>query len=92
MAETIDAARAVDEKIDAARESFGGRVKEKVGEVAEEVKSRAGVLRDRIRETDWDEVTEKASDWVRQNPGKSVAIALGVGFAIGLLFRRRSDD
>ena len=92
MAETIDAARAIDEKIDAARESFGGRVKEKVGEVAEEVKSRAGVLRDRIRETDWDEVTEKASDWVRQNPGKSVAIALGVGFAIGLLFRRRSDD
>ncbi|CAG0994454.1 MAG TPA: hypothetical protein P5164_08050 [Thermoanaerobaculia bacterium] len=92
MAETIDAAKAVDEKIDAARESFGGRVKEKVGEVAEEVKSRAGVLRDRLRETDWDEVTEKASDWVRQNPGKSVAIALGVGFAIGLLFRRRSDD
>ena len=92
MAETIDAARAVDEKIDAARESFGGRVKEKVGEVAEEVKSRAGVLRDRLRETDWDEATEKASDWVRQNPGKSVAIALGVGFAIGLLFRRRSDD
>ena len=92
MAETIDAAKAVDEKIDAARESFGGRVKGKVGEVAEEVKSRAGVLRDRLRETDWDEVTEKASDWVRQNPGKSVAIALGVGFAIGLLFRRRSDD
>lgn len=92
MAETIDAAKAVDEKIDAARESFGGRVKERVGEVAEEVKSRAGALRDRIRETDWDEVTEKASDWVRQNPGKSVAIALGVGFAIGLLFRRRSDD
>ena len=92
MAETIDAAKAIDEKIDAARESFGGRVKEKVGEVAEEVKSRAGVLRDRLRETDWDEVTDKASDWVRQNPGKSVAIALGVGFAIGLLFRRRSDD
>jgi ElaB/YqjD/DUF883 family membrane-anchored ribosome-binding protein len=92
MAETIDAAKAVDEKIDAARESFGGRVKEKVGEVAEEVKSRAEVLRDRFRETDWDEVTEKASDWVRHNPGKSVAIALGVGFAIGLLFRRRSDD
>ena len=92
MAETIDAASAVDEKIDAARESFGGRVKGKVGEVAEEVKSRAGAIRDRLRETDWDEVTEKASDWVRQNPGKSVAIALGVGFAIGLLFRRRSDD
>lgn len=92
MAETIDAARMVDEKIDAAREGFGGRVKEKMGEVADEVKSRAGALRDRISETDWDEVTEKATDYVRQNPGKSLAIALGCGFALGLLLRRRSDD
>jgi ElaB/YqjD/DUF883 family membrane-anchored ribosome-binding protein len=92
MAETIDAAKMVDEKIDAAREGFGGRMKEKMGEVAEGVKSRAGALRDKIRETDWDEVTDKATDYVRQNPGKSIAIALGVGFALGLLLRRRSDD
>jgi ElaB/YqjD/DUF883 family membrane-anchored ribosome-binding protein len=92
MAETIDAAKMVDEKIDAAREGFGGRVKEKMGEVAEGVKSRAGALRDKIRDTDWDEVTDKATDYVRQNPGKSLAIALGVGFALGLLLRRRSDD
>jgi ElaB/YqjD/DUF883 family membrane-anchored ribosome-binding protein len=92
MAETTDAAKMVDEKIDATREGFGGRVKEKMGEVAEGVKSRAGALRDKIRDTDWDEVTEKATDYVRQNPGKSLAIALGVGFALGLLLRRRSDD
>jgi len=92
MAETIDAAKMVDEKIDAAREGFGGRVKGKMGEVAEEVRSRAGALRDKIRDTDWDEVTEKATDYVRQNPGKSLAIALGVGFALGFLLRRRSDD
>lgn len=92
MAETIDAAKMVDEKIDAAREGFGGRVKEKMGEVADGVKSRAGALRDKIRDTDWDEVTDKATDYVRQNPGKSLAIALGVGFALGLLLRRRSDD
>jgi ElaB/YqjD/DUF883 family membrane-anchored ribosome-binding protein len=92
MAETIDAAKLVDEKIDAAREGFGGRVKEKVGEVAEGMKARAGALRDKIRDTDWDEVTNKATDYVRQNPGKSIAIALGVGFALGFLLRRRSDD
>ncbi len=63
-----------------------------MGEVAEGVKSRAGALRDKIRDTDWDEVTDKATDYVRQNPGKSLAIALGVGFALGLLLRRRSDD
>ncbi|MBK8597047.1 MAG: DUF883 family protein [Holophagales bacterium] len=92
MAETIDAAKMIDEKIDAAREGFGGRVKEKMGEVAEGVKNRAGALRDKIRDTDWDEVTDKATDYVRQNPGKSLAIALGVGFALGFLLRRRSDD
>ena len=92
MADTVDAAKMVDEKIEAARESFGGRVKERMGEVADGVKSRAGALRDKIRDTDWDEVTDKATDYVRQNPGKSIAIALGVGFALGLLLRRRSDD
>lgn len=92
MAETTDAAKMVDEKIDAAREGFGERMKEKMGEVADGVKSRAGALRDKIRDTDWDEVTDKATDYVRQNPGKSLAIALGVGFALGLLLRRRSDD
>ena len=92
MAETTDAAKLVDEKIDATREGFGGRVKEKMGEVAEGVKARAGALRDKIRDTDWDEVTDKATDYVRQNPGKSIAIALGVGFVLGLLLRRRSDD
>ena len=92
MAETIDAAKMVDEKIDAAREGFGGRVKEKMGEVAEGVKSRASALRDKIRDTEWNEVTDKVTDYVKENPGKSIAIALGVGFALGLLLRRRSDD
>jgi len=92
MAETTDAAKLVDEKIDAAREGFGGRVKEKMGEVAEGVKSRASALRDKIRDTEWNEVTDKVTDYVKENPGKSIAIALGVGFALGLLLRRRSDD
>ncbi len=92
MAETIDAAKLVDEKIDAAREGFGGRVKEKMGEVAEGVKSRASALRDKIRDTEWNEVTDKVTDYVKENPGKSIAIALGVGFALGLLLRRQSDD
>ena len=92
MADTTDAAKMVDEKIDAAREGFGGRVRDRMGEVAEGVKSRASALRDKLRDTEWNEVTDKVTDYVRENPGKSIAIALGVGFALGLLFRRRSDD
>ena len=89
-----DAAKAVEHKIDAARESMGdkaGRLRERVGEVADNVKARAGALRDRIAETDWADVQTGVKNYVRDNPGKSVAIALGVGFALGLLLRRRDD-
>jgi ElaB/YqjD/DUF883 family membrane-anchored ribosome-binding protein len=89
-----DVAKAVEEKIDATRESVGekaGRLRERVGEVAGNVKARAGALRDKIAETDWEDVTAGVTNYVRDNPGKSVAIALGVGFALGLLLRRRDD-
>ena len=94
--ETADAAaKAVEEKIDAAREAVGDRkawVKEKMTDVTEGVKARAATLRDKIRDTDWDDVMSNVKGYVRDNPGKSVAIAMGVGFALGLLLRRRSDD
>ncbi len=94
--ETIDAAaRAVDEKIDAARAAAGdriGRIKETVGNVADGVKARASALREKIRDTDFEDVAENARGFVRDNPGKSIAIALGVGFVIGLLLRRRGED
>jgi ElaB/YqjD/DUF883 family membrane-anchored ribosome-binding protein len=32
------------------------------------------------------------STYVRANPGKSVLLAAGVGFVLGLLFRGRNDD
>jgi ElaB/YqjD/DUF883 family membrane-anchored ribosome-binding protein len=32
------------------------------------------------------------SEYVRDNPGKSVLIAAGVGFLLGLVIRRRDDD
>jgi ElaB/YqjD/DUF883 family membrane-anchored ribosome-binding protein len=89
-----DAARAVEQKIDATREaaaSSAGRVRERVSEVADNVKARAAALRDRIADTEWEDVKSNALGYVRDNPGKSLAIALGVGFALGLLMRRRDD-
>ena len=88
-------ARAVEDKIDAARASVGdraGRIRESVGQVAENVKAKASSLRDKIRDTEWDDVVDNVKGYVRDNPGKSLAIALGVGFAVGLLLRRRGDD
>jgi ElaB/YqjD/DUF883 family membrane-anchored ribosome-binding protein len=37
-------------------------------------------------------VGEDVADYVRDNPGKSLAIAAIAGFLLGLLFRRRGDD
>jgi ElaB/YqjD/DUF883 family membrane-anchored ribosome-binding protein len=84
-------AQSVEQKIDAAKDSLGGRVKEKVGEVAENVKVRATQLKDKLSETEWSDVMQGVNGYVRDNPGKSIGIALGVGFALGLLLRRRDD-
>ena len=36
----------------------------------------------------WREVSDNAAVFIRENPGKAALAALGIGFAIGLLFRR----
>ncbi len=89
------AAKAVEEKIEEARASAGdrgARIRETVSQVTDNVKAKASSLRDKIRDTEWDDVVDNVKGYVRDNPGKSVAIALGVGFAVGLLLRRRGDD
>ncbi len=89
-----DAARAVEEKIDATREAAAtgaGRVRERVSEVADNVKARASALREKLADTEWEDVRSNVAGYVRDNPGKSLAMALGVGFALGLLMRRRDD-
>jgi ElaB/YqjD/DUF883 family membrane-anchored ribosome-binding protein len=35
---------------------------------------------------------EEVGEYVRENPGKSILIAAGVGFLIGLIVRRRDED
>ncbi len=89
-----NAAKVVEEKIDAARESLsdrGARVRAKLDDVAGDVRQKARDLRDRIAETSWDDVVDKTSGFVRDHPGKALGIALATGFLLGLLLRRRDD-
>ena len=37
-------------------------------------------------------MSRQVGDYVQENPGKSVLIAAGVGFLIGLIVRRATDD
>ncbi len=38
-----------------------------------------------------DELLGDVNEFVRDNPGKAVLMAVGAGFLLGLLFRRRGD-
>lgn len=62
-----------------ARESYGP-VAENAQRSYQRVRSEAGNL------------SREVSLYVRDNPGKAVVIAAGVGFLLGLLARRRGDD
>ena len=68
---------------------LGSAAREKYDVAAESV--RAGYQRVRH---DAAQVTDDLDVYVRENPGKSILIAAGVGFVIGLLVRggRRRDD
>ena len=74
------------------------KVKEKAGQVSVAAKERYDVAAERARQgydkarKDLDTLTQDVNEYVRDNPGKSVLIAAGIGFLIGLVFRGRSHD
>src|SRR5882762_4769416 len=65
---------------------------------AEDLRSAAGAMAGEYRgkaEQAWDDATtrvrtfqEDAEQYVRENPTKAVLTALGIGFVLGLIFRR----
>lgn len=75
------------------------KARERYGEVAEKAKERYGEVADSARER-YTQVRERSGElsrdltyYVRDNPGRSVLVAAGVGFLVGLLVRRgRSED
>ncbi len=74
------------------------KVKEKAGQVSTAARERYGVAAERAKQgydkarKDLDHLTQDVNEYVRDNPGKAVLIAAGIGFLIGLIFRGRSHD
>jgi ElaB/YqjD/DUF883 family membrane-anchored ribosome-binding protein len=72
--------------------------KEHARKAAEDLKSAAGAFAEEYRgkaEQAWGDATsrartfqEDAEQYVRENPTKAVFTALGIGFVLGLIFRR----
>ncbi|HUK12389.1 MAG TPA: DUF883 C-terminal domain-containing protein [Thermoanaerobaculaceae bacterium] len=54
-----------------------------------EVRKGYAKVKAKVQEVDVKEVRDDVVNYIRRNPGKSILIALGVGFAIGYLVRRR---
>jgi ElaB/YqjD/DUF883 family membrane-anchored ribosome-binding protein len=68
------------------------------GKAAEDIRSAAGAVADEYRARGkqvWDDAVDRvrsfqddSKQYVRENPTKAVFTALGVGFVLGLIFRR----
>ena len=80
-------ARQAAEDLKSAAGAVAGEWKSAAGSVAEEYRDRAeqvwGDARDRVRT-----LQDDTEQYVRENPTKAVFTALGIGFVLGLIFRR----
>ena len=65
------------------------KAKENFEKLSAEVKKGYAKVKAKVQEVDVKEVRDDVVDYIRRNPGKSVLIALGIGFAVGYLVRRR---
>ena len=73
-------------------------LKSGAGMMAEDLKSTAGAMAEEYRgkaEQAWDDARERVrtfqedgEQYVRENPTKAIFTALGIGFVLGLIFRR----
>jgi ElaB/YqjD/DUF883 family membrane-anchored ribosome-binding protein len=64
-----------------------GDLKSSAGAMAEEYRGKAGQAWDGARERART-LQEDGEQYVRENPTKAVLTALGIGFVLGLIFRR----
>jgi ElaB/YqjD/DUF883 family membrane-anchored ribosome-binding protein len=65
------------------------RAKVQFDKLYAEAKKGYAKVKAKVQEVDVKEVRDDVVDYIRRNPGKSILIAIGVGFALGYLVRRR---
>lgn len=65
------------------------KAKEQYEKLAGEVKKGYAKVKAKVEEIDVKEMRDDVVDYIRRNPGKSILIALAVGFVVGYLVRKR---
>lgn len=106
VADGVERAReVVVDQLDAAREAVGDAARKASKEVKREAAKAGRQVREtydtavdglrtgyvKVRK-DVAELSEDVGEYVRDNPGKAILMAAGVGFLLGLLLRPRDDD
>ena len=79
----------VEEKIDETKEVLGdsySKAREQFDDVSDDVRKRARVAARRL-EKDYGDVWDDVRGYVRDNPGTSLAVTLGVGILLGFFLR-----
>jgi len=82
----------VEEKIDQTKDVLGdsyAKAKDQIDDVSEDVRKNVKTAARRL-ERDYGDVWDDVLKYVRENPGLSVAVSLGLGFLVGFLVR--GDD
>ena len=95
-----EVAAGVDRGVKAAKDGAGRvseQVRDRAGRAGVAAREGYGTARDSVREgydrvsKDVDQLTQNLNEYVRHNPGRSIAIAVGVGFFVGIMMRGRRD-
>ena len=91
---TIDRARDfVEEKIDRTKETLGdsySKARDQFDDVSEDVRKSVKSTAKRI-EKDYGYIWDDVTEYVRENPGTSIAISAAAGFVLGFLLRGDDD-
>jgi ElaB/YqjD/DUF883 family membrane-anchored ribosome-binding protein len=67
-------------------------VNDKYSSASDAVKNQYNRVREKVEDVDFGAITDQVRTYVRSNPGKALLISVGVGFLIGLLLRRDSEE
>jgi ElaB/YqjD/DUF883 family membrane-anchored ribosome-binding protein len=70
-------------------QEYAGKVSDAAIQAKDYVTDKVGVVSDKIKELDFNELTENAKEYARQKPGQAILISAAAGLLLGILIRGR---
>lgn len=70
-------------------QEYAGKVGEAAVQARDYVTDKVGAVGEKIKDIDFNEVTQNCKEYARKNPGQAILISAGVGLLLGILVRGR---